>query len=76
MGDKRVEGSKPLLNLREFGLQRVRERQVSVKERLNSPDVFPVAVKQVGLHLEPQVIGTGDNLAAEVVGLRVNSCRA
>merc|ERR1719316_424532 len=51
----------------EGGVRGVTERQVGLVEGLDRPDVLPVAVEEVRLHLHPHAVGPGDDLAPEVV---------
>ena len=60
----------------EVGVGGVCEGEVGVIEGLNGPNVLPVAVVQVGLHMHAHVLGARDDLAAEIVCLPARSAEA
>jgi len=64
----RVDGGAAVVE-RELRLLGVVAVQVRVVERLNGTDILPVAVVQESLDVHAHVLGGGDDLAAEVVGL-------
>jgi len=43
------------------------EREVGLVEGAHGTNVLPVALEQVGLHLEAKVLGTRNDVAAKVV---------